>query len=76
MVAANHHHVGLVRERNVVGVVPFAAQQHRVFVARNRLSDRKSLDRQPVGGQFLRPLVGGLLQIHGGESRTSLIAVT
>jgi hypothetical protein len=31
------------------------------------LSDGKFLDRQPVGDQFIRPVLQGLLQIHDGS---------
>ena len=63
--AAHHHRIGLAGQADVVGIMSLAAQQHRVFAARHRLADGKFLDRQSVlGRQFVRPVVGGLLQIH------------
>ena len=45
-VAATYHHaVGLARKAGIVGIVPEAAHQHRIFAARNRLSNGKFLDR-------------------------------
>ena len=40
-VAPHHHRMGLAWQADVVGVVPFAAQQYRVFGARHRLADRE-----------------------------------
>ena len=41
IVAAHHHRIGLARQADIVGVTPFAAQQYRVFGARDRLADRE-----------------------------------
>ena len=65
VLAAHHHRIGLAGQGDVVGIVPLAAQQHGVFLARHRLADGKFLDRQSVRGQLLRAVFGGLLQIHG-----------
>ena len=42
-VGADHHRVGLAEEVEVVGITTFTAQQHRVFLAGNRLADGVSL---------------------------------
>ena len=44
-IAAPHHDsVGLARQIDVVGVMPFATQQNRVFAARHRLTDRVAFE--------------------------------
>ena len=50
--AAHHHRVELVRPVQIVGVAALAAQQHRVFLARHRLSDCEFLGRQQSTDQM------------------------
>ena len=50
VMAAHHHRIGLARQAHVVGIMPLAAQQHRVFRARHRLADREPV----VGPQDAR----------------------
>ena len=67
ILAAHHHRIGLAGQADIVGITAPAAEQGGVLLARNRLSDGKLLDRQPVGDQFIRPVLHGLLQIHDGS---------
>src|SRR5438874_794940 len=39
MITAHHHGIGLARQADIVGIAPFAAQQHRVFGAWHWLAD-------------------------------------
>ena len=43
MVAAHHHRIGLTGQADIVGIMAFAAQQHRVLGARHRLADGEFL---------------------------------
>jgi hypothetical protein len=52
MMAAHHHGIGLTGQADIVGIAPFAAQQHRVFGAWHRLADGEPVV-EPEGGRIM-----------------------
>ena len=60
--AAQHDHVGLAFEIEVVGVAALAAQKHRILMARHRLADGEPI---LVPGVRCDVHVSGLLVVAG-----------